>query len=51
MNYPTIRQLRYFVALAETGHFGKAAEAMKTGRKCVEKVLPDIKRLVESLQD
>jgi NTE family protein len=31
--------------------FGKAAEAMKTGRECVEKVLPDIKRLVESLQD
>ena len=31
--------------------FGKAAEAMKTGRECVDKVLPDIKALVESLQD
>lgn len=27
MNLPTIKQLRYFVALEEKGHFGKAAEA------------------------
>lgn len=27
MNFPTIKQLRYFVALEEKGHFGKAAEA------------------------
>lgn len=31
--------------------FGKASEAIETGKKCVEKVLPDIKDLVESLQD
>jgi NTE family protein len=31
--------------------FSKADEAMKTGKKCVEKVLPDIKNLIESLQD
>ena len=28
--------------------FGKAAEAIKTGRECVEKVLPDIEELIES---
>jgi len=27
MNLPTIKQLRYFVALEERGHFGKAAES------------------------
>jgi len=27
--------------------FGKAAEAMKIGEECVEKVMPDIKRLLE----
>ena len=27
MNLPTVKQLRYFVALESTEHFGKAAEA------------------------
>jgi len=30
--------------------FGKAAEAMQTGEACVQRVMPDIKRLIESLQ-
>ena len=30
--------------------FGKAAEAIKTGKACVQKVLPDIQDLIESLQ-
>ncbi|MDJ0812814.1 MAG: patatin-like phospholipase family protein [Woeseiaceae bacterium] len=30
--------------------FGKAAEAMETGRECVERVLPDIRRRIETLQ-
>lgn len=30
--------------------FGKAAEAMQTGEACVQRAMPDIKRLVESLQ-
>jgi LysR family hydrogen peroxide-inducible transcriptional activator len=27
MNYPTVKQLRYFIALVENNHFGKAAES------------------------
>lgn len=27
MNYPTIKQLRYFIALVENNHFGKAAQS------------------------
>ena len=27
MNYPTVKQLRYFIALVEKNHFGKAANA------------------------
>lgn len=27
MNYPTVKQLRYFIALVEKNHFGKAASA------------------------
>jgi NTE family protein len=30
--------------------FGKAADAMQTGEACVRQVMPDIKRLIESLQ-
>jgi NTE family protein len=30
--------------------FGKAAEAMHTGEACVQRAMPDIKRLIESLQ-
>ena len=30
--------------------FGKAAEAMKTGKECVEKVLPEINDLIEQLR-
>lgn len=31
--------------------FGKAAEAMKTGRECIERALPDIERVIEALQE
>ncbi|HHL31439.1 MAG TPA: LysR family transcriptional regulator, partial [Oceanospirillales bacterium] len=27
MNYPTVKQLRYFIALVEKNHFGQAAES------------------------
>jgi len=27
MNYPTVKQLKYFIALVEHNHFGKAAES------------------------
>ena len=30
--------------------FGKAAEAMKTGKACIDRILPDIRRRIEALQ-
>ena len=30
--------------------FGKAAEAMEVGKKCIEGVLPDIRRRIEMLE-
>lgn len=46
MKYPTIKQLRYFVALAETGHFGRAAEASFVSQSAFSTAIQDLETLL-----
>jgi LysR family transcriptional regulator, hydrogen peroxide-inducible genes activator len=46
MNLPTIKQLRYFVALAETGHFGKAAESCFVSQSAFSVAIRELESLL-----
>ena len=46
MQYPTIRQLRYFVALAEHGHFGQAAEASHVSQSAFSTAIAEFEELL-----
>lgn len=46
MKYPTIRQLRYFMALAEAGHFGRAAEASFVSQSAFSTAIQDLETLL-----
>ncbi len=43
---PSVRQLRYFVALAEIGHFGQAAAACFVSQAAFSVAIRDLERLV-----
>lgn len=42
MNLPTIKQLKYFVALEERGHFGKAAESCFVSQSAFSVAIKDL---------
>lgn len=44
MASPTLRQLRYFVALVETGHFGRAAEACNVSASAFSVAIRDLEQ-------
>jgi LysR family hydrogen peroxide-inducible transcriptional activator len=47
MRYPTVKQLRYFVALAETRHFGKAAAASFVSQSAFSTAIGELESLLD----
>ena len=47
MKYPTVKQLRYFVALTEIKHFGKAAEACFVSQSAFSAAIQELETLLE----
>ena len=48
MRYPTIKQLRYFVALTETNHFGRAAQASFVSQSAFSSAISELEELLET---
>ena len=48
MIYPTLKQLQYFVALAEHGHFGRAAAASFVSQSAFSTAIQDLERLLDA---
>ena len=46
MKWPTIKQLRYFVALAETGHFGRAADSCYVSQSAFSNAIQELESLL-----
>ncbi len=46
MKYPTIKQLRYFAALDETGHFGRAADACFVSQSAFSNAIQELESLL-----
>ena len=48
MNYPTVKQLRYFVALSEKEHFGRAAEACFVSQSAFSTAIRELEQSLET---
>ncbi|MEX0708153.1 MAG: LysR substrate-binding domain-containing protein [Woeseia sp.] len=48
MKFPTVKQLRYFVSLAEIGHFGRAAEACFVSQSAFSNAIQELEGLLET---
>ena len=48
MRYPTIKQLRYFIALTETSHFGRAAQASFVSQSAFSSAISELEELLET---
>jgi LysR family hydrogen peroxide-inducible transcriptional activator len=46
MRYPTVRQLRYFVALCESRHFGRAAQTCSVSQSAFSTAIQDLEALL-----
>ena len=47
MKYPTIKQLRYFTALCETQHFGRAADACFVSQSAFSTAIQDLESILD----
>ncbi len=47
MIYPTIKQLRYFTALCETQHFGRAADACNVSQSAFSTAIQDLESILD----
>ncbi|MFM1895426.1 MAG: hypothetical protein RLZZ385_500 [Pseudomonadota bacterium] len=47
MRYPTVKQLRYFVALEESQHFGQAAETCHVSQSAFSNAIQELESLLE----
>ncbi|MDZ7642872.1 MAG: LysR substrate-binding domain-containing protein [Woeseiaceae bacterium] len=48
MKYPTVKQLRYFAALVEAGHFGRAAEACHVSQSAFSTAIRELENLLDT---
>ncbi len=46
LNYPTIKQLRYFIALEKLGHFGKAAESCFVSQSAFSVAIKELENIL-----
>lgn len=46
MHYPTVKQLQYFLALTEHGHFGRAAEASFVSQSAFSTAIKDLESVL-----
>lgn len=46
LKYPTIKQLRYFLALNETGHFGRAADSCYVSQSAFSSAIAEFEQLL-----
>lgn len=46
MKYPTIKQLRYFLALSDMGHFGRAADACFVSQSAFSSAISELESLL-----
>jgi LysR family hydrogen peroxide-inducible transcriptional activator len=46
MIYPTLKQLRYFLALADTGHFGRAADACFVSQSAFSSAISELESML-----
>jgi LysR family hydrogen peroxide-inducible transcriptional activator len=46
MRYPTVKQLRYYVALCDSGHFGRAAQASCVSQSAFSTAIQDLEVLL-----
>lgn len=48
MNYPTIKQLRYFIALVEHNHFGKAAQSCFVSQSAFSVAIKELESVLDA---